>query len=135
MSERASHLFSLKLYSLCMRYLSNFIVFISYALCSGCGLIILKIAMSKNELSVTTLKHIVLSSQFWIGFSLYLCGFLLWMFILAKFKLNVAFPIAMSLFFIVSSLGSYFILGEHLSVRHIFGIGICFFGILLIGLG
>jgi drug/metabolite transporter (DMT)-like permease len=118
-----------------MRSIFNLVLFISYALCSGCGLIILKIAMSKNELSVTTLKYIVFSAKFWIGFFLYLCGFLLWMFILTRFKLNVAFPIAMSLFFIVSSLGSYFILGEPCGIRHIFGIAICFFGILLIGSG
>jgi drug/metabolite transporter (DMT)-like permease len=72
--------------------------------------------------------------KFLIGFSLYVCGFLLWMYILSKFHLNIVFPIAMALFFVVSSLGSYFVLGESFSLKQIFGIALCFLGIVLVGL-
>lgn len=117
-----------------MKNLLNFAVFTAYALASGCGLILLKIAMSKHDLSLSTLRYVILDVKFLVGFSLYVCGFLLWMYILSKFDLNVAFPIAMALFFVVSSLGSYFILGESINIKHSFGIILCFFGIVLVGL-
>jgi uncharacterized protein YebE (UPF0316 family) len=90
-----------------MSNLNSIIIFIAYALCSGCGLIILKMVMSDTELSLANITSLILNIKFIIGFILYVFGFLLWMSILSKFKLNVAFPVAMSLFFIVSSLGSY----------------------------
>jgi multidrug transporter EmrE-like cation transporter len=54
------------------------------------------------------------------------------MFILSRFKLNIAFPIATSLFFIISLLGSYFILKESFSFLQAMGIMLCLLGILLI---
>lgn len=112
----------------------NFAVFAAYAFCSGYGLILLKMAMSRNDLSLSTLRYVIFDLKFLVGFSLYVCGFLLWMYILSKFHLNVAFPIAMALFFVVSSLGSYFVLGESFSLKQIFGIALCFLGIVLVGL-
>jgi drug/metabolite transporter (DMT)-like permease len=111
----------------------NFVIFGAYAFCSGYGLILLKMAMSRNELSLSTLRYIFSDLKFLVGFSLYVCGFLIGMYILSKFHLNVAFPIAMALFFIVSSLGSYFLLGESFSLKQIFGIALCFLGIVLVG--
>ena len=92
----------------------------------------LKIAMVERPLSSTWLFKTFFQNKFLIGFFLYAIGFLLWLHILSKFKLNVAFPIAISLFFIVSSLGSYFILKETFGFYHILGILLCFAGILLI---
>jgi hypothetical protein len=86
----------------------NFAIFTAYAFCSGYGLILLKMAMSRSELSLSTLRYVFFDLKFLVGFSPYVCGFLLWMYILSKFHLNVAFPIAMALFFIFSSLGSFF---------------------------
>jgi drug/metabolite transporter (DMT)-like permease len=117
-----------------MNNLFYFAVFIAYALSSGCGLILLKIAMSKNDSSLSTLRYVIFDLKFLVGFSLYVCGFLLWMYILSKFNLNVAFPIAMALFFIVSSLGSYYVLGEVFSLKHVIGTCLCFLGIILVGL-
>ena len=117
-----------------MKLLTNAVVFGAYALCSGCGLILLKIAMAGNNLSFSNLKSVIFDLRFLVGFLLYVCGFLLWMYILSKYDLNVAFPIAMALFFLVSSFGSYFILGEIFSGKHIIGTVLCFLGIVFIGL-
>jgi len=103
-----------------------------YALCSGSGLIILKIAMNKKTEQSLTMVQALFQKEFFIGFILYGCGFLLWMVILSKYKLNVAYPVATSLFFIVAGLGSYFILKESISTVHIVGIILCIGGILLI---
>ncbi len=117
-----------------MRNLFNVFVFLAYAICSGSGLIILKIAVSGKEISFGNLIAIIFNIQFLIGFFLYVCGFFIWIYILSIFKLNIAFPIAMSLFFIISSLGSLFILREPFSIQQIAGTVLCFLGIVLIGL-
>lgn len=117
-----------------MRYLLNILVFFAYAVSSGSGLILLKMALSEHSVNFSTLMKIVTNSKFMIGFFLYLVGFILWMYILSRFKLNVAFPIAMALFFIISSAGSYLVLREPFTVLHIFGIILCFIGILLVSL-
>ncbi len=111
----------------------NILLFLIYSLSSGFGLIILKRAVTGIEFkfSLKTLTD-VLSLEFIFGFLLYVLGFICWMLILSKLKLNIAFPIAMSLFFIVSTIGSYFILSEPLSLKHLIGIVICLVGIILI---
>ena len=117
-----------------MRIFLNIILFLGYALCSGSGLIMLKTAMNNKTLQSLNLIQTFLQIKFIIGFFLYACGFLLWMLILSKFKLNVAFPIATSLFFIVSGLGSCFILKESFTFIHVVGIFVCLVGILLINI-
>ena len=117
-----------------MQKLLNILLFIGYALCSGSGLVILKTAMNNKVARSLTLIQTFLQIRFIIGFVLYAAGFLLWMLILSKFKLNVAFPIAISLFFIVSGLGSYFVIKESFSAIQVIGILLCLGGILLIHL-
>ena len=120
--------------NLSMNHVKEVILFILYALCSGSGLVILKIAMNNKVLKSLNLIQTFLQLRFIIGFFLYVCGFLLWMLILSKYKLNVAFPIATSLFFIVSGLGSYFILKESFTIMQVVGIFLCLAGILLINI-
>ncbi len=117
-----------------MKDLSTIILFLGYALCSGSGLVILKIAMSHKALKPVNVLGIILQREFIAGFGLYACGFLLWMFILSKYKLNVAFPTATSLFFVVSGLGSYFVLKESFTATQLIGIVLCLAGILLINI-
>ena len=113
--------------------ISTVLLFLSYALCSGSGLVILKKVVSNISINnLNDVFDILVSGRFVLGFLLYVLGFILWMLILSKFKLNVAFPSAMSLFFIVSSLGSYFFLKESFSIQNIIGIFLCFGGIWLI---
>jgi len=107
-------------------------IFILYALSSSSGLIVLKMAMSAQPVRLNTILSILVSQKFIIGFGLYLVGFLTWMFIISKFRINFAFPIAISLFFIVTGLGSYFILKEPITLQHLFGILFCLIGIMLI---
>ena len=116
-----------------MNMLNTLLLFLAYSLSSGFGLILLKRAVTGIEFKFTSkLFTELLNLEFIFGFLLYAFGFICWMAILAKLRLNVAFPIAMSLFFIVSSFGSYFILNEPFNLRNILGIIICLIGIILI---
>lgn len=112
----------------------GFFLFIIYAISSGMGLILLKLAMNNNRISFDNLSGSFFNLAFMSGFALYIIGFLSWLFILSKFKLNVAFPIAVSLFFVVSGLGSSFILKESFTTQQIAGILLCFLGIILISI-
>jgi drug/metabolite transporter (DMT)-like permease len=117
-----------------MQKLLDVLLFIGYALCSGSGLVILKIALNDRAARSLSLIEALLQIKFLVGFLLYAAGFLLWMLILSRFKLNVAFPIAMSFFFIVSGLGSYLVIKESFSLIQVIGILLCLAGIVLINL-
>lgn len=117
-----------------MKILLNILIFGAYALFSGSGQIILKIAMSERPFIQENLIKIFFNIMFFIGLFLYACGFMTWMYILSKFKLNIAYPIAVSLFFVVTGLGSRFILKESFSSQQVLGIVLCFLGIVLIGI-
>ena len=117
-----------------MNLLINAVIFGMYAIFSGAGLIVLKTAMTENPPELSKLYNLIYSTKFLVGFLLYAAGFLTWMFILSKFRLNFAFPISISLFFIVLSLGSYFFLKETFGGYQIIGTILCLSGILLVSL-
>jgi drug/metabolite transporter (DMT)-like permease len=117
-----------------MKFILNGLVFLAYAIFSGSGLIIIKMAMSESAFNWGNMLEVFLRPKFLAGFFLYALGFLVWMVILSRFKLNVAYPVSVSLFFAVTLLGSYFILGEQFSLLHGIGVLFCFLGVLLIAL-
>ncbi|MBU0711651.1 MAG: hypothetical protein ABIJ40_08700 [Bacteroidota bacterium] len=108
------------------------LLFLSYGLSSGLGLLILKTSMRGTELTIESLLNQFYTINFIGGFILYAIGFIIWMIILSIYDLSQAFPIAMSIFFSITTLGSYFYLKESISIIQIGGICICFIGILLI---
>ncbi|MCF8234523.1 MAG: hypothetical protein K9G67_06565 [Bacteroidales bacterium] len=116
-----------------MKLIYNILLFAAYALSSGFGLILLKRAVTDKKFALS-FKEIIrlINTELIIGFVLYAVGFICWMVILSKLKLNVAFPVAMSLFFIVSAMGSYFILKEPLTFKTLAGMLVCLVGIILI---
>ena len=115
-----------------MKYFTDIYIFLLYGLSSGIGLLLLKIGLSKNKLNLSNIMDIILNKFIIIGFLLYAIGFVIWMIILSRYDLNLAFPIAMALFFIISGLGSFFLLKEPISLYHVLGIILCFIGIILI---
>ena len=112
----------------------DILLFLLYALFSGGGLIVLKSSLTNRQFNLSGILNLITDYKFIVGFALYAAGFALWMIILSKFKLNFAFPIAMSLFFIVSSLGSYFLLNEAFSAKLLIGIIFCLVGIIIINI-
>lgn len=70
----------------------------------------------------------------WILMGVFLFGisFLLWLFILSKLQLNVAYPIALSCELTLASIGSWFLFKEYLSIPQIGGIILILVGIFLL---
>lgn len=66
------------------------------------------------------------------GASLYICSFLLWLILLAKNDLSVAYPIAAGLTLVCSSFAASSLLDEQITLGRILGIAVIFVGIWLV---
>ena len=102
--------------------MQNIIAMIIYVVVSAFGLYKIKAAAA------------VLSLEFALGFALYGAGFLLWMYILLRMPLSIAFPIAAGALTVSTQLLGYFLLGEKLSAVHIAGVVAIMAGITLISI-
>jgi len=70
----------------------------------------------------------------WIMSGVFLFGisFILWLFILSRLKLNVAYPIALSSEVTITTVVAWFLFKEYLSLAQILGIAIIIVGIFLL---
>lgn len=75
-----------------------------------------------------------LIQNIWLISGLFLFGvsFFLWLFIISRLKLSVAYPISTSLSFCLITLASWFIFKEQLALLQIVGIILIIFGIFLV---
>ena len=70
----------------------------------------------------------------WAGIAAYVIEFFVWMLILRRSSLSLAFPLS-SLVFVVVLLGSWLGLGEHISLLHWVGVAVIIGGIALLAEG
>ena len=110
----------------------NIILFLLKTSFCSFGLILLKKSFGQNENSNLNFIDLLFNPNFLFGFLLYSGSFFLWLFLLSRLNLNVAFPINMSLIFIFTSFGSYYFLSEEIHTSHILGIILCALGIVMI---
>lgn len=70
----------------------------------------------------------------WLMAGLFLSGtaFLLWLFLISKLQLNIAYPIVVSLNLCLIVITSWFLFKEYLSLFQIFGIIIVIIGVLIV---
>lgn len=66
------------------------------------------------------------------GAFLYVVSFLVWMVILARNDLTVAYPVAISLTLLFSTIGAAMLLGEPVSAMRAVGIAVIFAGIVMV---
>lgn len=92
--------------------------------------------MELGSLSVTTIIALVtrIFQNFWLlaGVLLFGISFILYLFVLLKFHLNVVYPIMISNGVILISVASWVLFGERLSAIQILGIASILFGIFLV---
>jgi len=80
------------------------------------------------------IKHVI-SNQFLVGgLFFYAISFLLWLFILAKVKLSVAYPIT-SMNFVLVLIASYYFFGEKLSPLQYMGVLLIIVGVFALSRG
>lgn len=66
-----------------------------------------------------------------LGFSLYVVGAVLWLYVLSKFELSKAYPFA-SLGYVFSSLIGYYVLHDNFTINRLVGIGLIIIGVIFI---
>jgi len=95
-------------------------LFCGYVLASAAGLVLIKQADT------------TWSWRFATGFLLYGAGFLVWLWLLRRLPLSVAFPTAAGALIAATVLGGYVFLGEKLLAPQVIGIALILVGIVLV---
>jgi len=113
----------------------NIALFAAYVTASSAGLLLLKRALVRiraagNHFLVLTPDTILLST----GFVLYVVSFVIWIRILARMPLSIAYPIAIGLTLAFSTTGAALLLGERLGTVRIAGILLIFAGCVVLSL-
>lgn len=108
-------------------------LFATYTVASVAGLILLKSNMAVAKASVLRMDWLsapVLLS--FVGAVLYIGSFGVWLVILDRNELSVAYPVAIGLTLVFSALAASLLLGELLTAGRLVGIGMVFLGIVAI---
>ena len=110
----------------------NHAVFAAYTVASATALILIKLHLAPALGSLRTTPdwgHILPAAS---GAILYGVSVLLWFYVLTKFDLSVAYPIAVGLTLAFSALGGVIILGEILTPLRILGIAMIMAGVVAV---
>lgn len=111
---------------------------ITYVICSAAGLILIKGSFVHHKLESLSLwkmeglLHLASNGSFIVGCILYILGFFIWLYILNKWDLSVAFPIASGALYGGLLFGSVFLLHESIGVVRLVGIFLILTGIFLV---
>ena len=90
--------------------------------------------LGQMDFSLQWLQAVMLNPGVWVAIACYIGAFFVWMLILRRSSLSLAFPLS-SLVFVGVLLGSWLGLGEHISALHWFGVAVIIGGIALLAEG
>lgn len=111
----------------------NILLYVAYTLMSVAGLILVKYYMPALKQAVQEASFMRKEVFFvGVGAALYIVSFLVWMTILGRIELSVAYPIAIGLTLIFSTIAAAVLIGEQVSLVRSAGIAVVFGGILMI---
>lgn len=111
------------------------ITFFIYVILSSMGIILFKLGASEASVSLTKgLFNFQMSYISMIGLLCYLLSFVLWMYIIANKNVSYIVPLGLGLTNVMILVGSYFILGESISMINIVGAAVILIGVLIISM-
>lgn len=90
--------------------------------------------LGQMDFNLQWLAAVALNPGVWLAIACYICAFFVWMLILRRSSLSLAFPLS-SLVFVVVLLGSWLGLGEQISPLHWVGVLVIIGGIALLAEG
>ncbi|WP_339473631.1 transporter [Pseudomonas sp. RL_5y_Pfl2_69] len=90
--------------------------------------------LGQMDFSLQWLQAVMLNPGVWVAIACYIGAFFVWMLILRRSSLSLAFPLS-SLVFVGVLLGSWLGLGEHISALHWLGVAVIIGGIALLAEG
>ena len=90
--------------------------------------------LGQMDFTLQWLQAVMLNPGVWVAIACYIGAFFVWMLILRRSSLSLAFPLS-SLVFVGVLLGSWLGLGEHISALHWVGVAVIIAGIALLAEG
>lgn len=111
---------------------------IFFVLCSTTGLILMKDALNirmTGGISFYQIRSLLLlltHLKFLVGFAFYVAGFIIWLYILSRNELSLAFPIVSGSLYIGLLIGSALLLHEGIGLLRVTGVIIILAGIILV---
>lgn len=109
------------------------IALIIYVCASTAGVLIIKNFLNTIKYSsVYEFVYQLINFNLLIGVSLYIAGFLTWLYVLSKMNLNTAYPVAITLSFLAIIVLSALVLHEKITANIAIGTVLCLIGIIII---
>jgi multidrug transporter EmrE-like cation transporter len=97
---------------------------------SATGLFMIKTGAENSNLTIAdSLLNIQLSLRLIIGLIVYICSFLLSIYLISKMKLSLFYPITTGSMLVITSLLGFFILEEHIGIWQLIGMGLILAGV------
>jgi multidrug transporter EmrE-like cation transporter len=112
--------------------MSKALLFAAYTAMSVTGLMLLKIASPALGRGPVARLGWVSLLELGGGATLYIGAFAIWVVILSRVELSIAYPVAVGLTLAVLALASTLVLSETISFGRLLGIGLIFVGITLV---
>ena len=111
------------------------IVFVIYALLSVTGLLLIKVGTADTSMTIQEgLFNLQTSPKFVIGFIIYICSFLLSIYVIKQMKLSLFYPVATGTILLLTCILSFFILKESIGTFQVVGIVLILCGVVFINI-
>ena len=111
---------------------------IAFVSCSATGLLLMKDALNVRMMEgislyqLRSLLQLLTHVRFIVGFAFYVSGFVIWLYILSKNELSMAFPIVSGALYIGLLIGSALWLHEGINLLRVIGVIVILAGIILV---
>ena len=115
--------------------MSIWIVFAIYALMSASGLFLIKTGAETSGIAISnSLLNVQISPRLIIGFAVYVCSFLMSVYIVSRMKLSMFYPISTGTILVLTSLLGFFFLKEHIGVWQLVGMALILAGVVALNI-
>lgn len=103
-----------------------------YALFGSFGMVLMKVGGSKSAFMLDAgIINIRMSWQIIVGLLMYICSFLLWLFIIQRFRLTYISTVAYGLVYVMIAILSFFILHEPIPLKDVIGFAVILTGVVI----
>jgi len=111
------------------------VIFVIYILMSATGLFLIKTGTETTSLVIeNSIFNFRLSIRLIVGFIIYVCSFLLSVYVISKMKLTVFYPTVTGIMLVLTSLLGYFFLKEHIGVPQLIGMALIMAGVIVLNI-
>ena len=111
------------------------LLFAIYVLLSASGLYLIKTGTESASFALeNNFFSIQISLRLILGFIVYICSFLLSIYVISKMKLTIFYPTVTGVMLVLTCLLGYFFLKEHIGVPQLVGMTLILAGVILLNI-